>query len=240
MLLSCTHGKIAGLLKQICIAKSCTLSPAVLCNVPHQSVWRELYKADDNKLERNVIKKSSFIYQSTNNFVNLTLSLGTQLYISHLMYLINYFWFACWFSWMLVLMCRQCWHLHCLQMTLNLNTSELYTNSSSFFLFWQTFLRKVTICKASKLIYFPVQIQCNFSLEDHSMTQAHWVEKRFATLYWQSSNTSWILKLVRCYIVIGACTCRHCEISKKLTLNPTLSVKNTPLSFSSLRHEALA
>ena len=29
--------------------------------------------------------------------------------------------------------------------------------------------------------------------------------------------------------MIGARTCWHCEISKKLTLNPTLTAKNTPL-----------
>ena len=52
---------------------------------------------------------------------------------------------------------------------------------------------------------------------------------RFATLYWQSSSTSRILKLVGYYVVIGSPTCRRCEISKKLTLNPTLSAKNTPL-----------
>ena len=61
------------------------------------------------------------------------------------------------------------------------------------------------------------------------MTQAHWVEVRFATLYQQSSNTSQILKRVRYYVVIRSRTCRYCEISKKLTLNPTLSAKNTPL-----------
>ena len=49
------------------------------------------------------------------------------------------------------------------------------------------------------------------------------------TLYQRSPNTSRILKLVRCYVVIRSRTCRHCEISKKLTLNPTLSAKNTPL-----------
>ena len=54
-------------------------------------------------------------------------------------------------------------------------------------------------------------------------------EVRFATLYRQSSNTSRILKLVRYYVVIRSHTCRHCEISKNLTLNPTLSAKNTPL-----------
>ena len=57
-------------------------------------------------------------------------------------------------------------------------------------------------------------------------------EVRFATLYRQSSNTSRILKLVRYTIsdlLIRSRTCRHCEISKKLTLNPTLSAKNTPL-----------
>ena len=57
-------------------------------------------------------------------------------------------------------------------------------------------------------------------------------EVRFATLYVQSTNTSRILKLVRYTIsdlLIRSRTCRHCEISKKLTLNPTLSAKNTPL-----------
>ena len=29
--------------------------------------------------------------------------------------------------------------------------------------------------------------------------------------------------------MIGSCTCRRCEISKKLTLNPTLTARNTPL-----------
>ena len=38
-----------------------------------------------------------------------------------------------------------------------------------------------------------------------------------------------ILKLVRYYVVITSRTCRHCEISKKLTLNPTITPKNTPL-----------
>ena len=52
-------------------------------------------------------------------------------------------------------------------------------------------------------------------------------EERFATLYRQSSNTSWILHLVRYHVVIRSRTCRHCEISKMLTLNPTLSAKNT-------------
>ena len=52
---------------------------------------------------------------------------------------------------------------------------------------------------------------------------------KFAALYRQSSNTSQILLLVRCYVVIRSRTCRHCEISKKLTLNPTLSAKYTPL-----------
>ena len=47
-------------------------------------------------------------------------------------------------------------------------------------------------------------------------------EVKFATLYRRSSNTSQILWLVRYYVVIGSRTCRRCEISKKLTLNPTL------------------
>ena len=54
-------------------------------------------------------------------------------------------------------------------------------------------------------------------------------EVRFVTLYRQSSNTSRILKLIRYYVVIRSRTYRHCEISKKLTLNPTLSAKNTLL-----------
>ena len=54
-------------------------------------------------------------------------------------------------------------------------------------------------------------------------------EVRFATLYQQSSNTSWKLYLVHYYVVIRSRTCQHCEISKKLTLNPRLSAKNTPL-----------
>ena len=43
-------------------------------------------------------------------------------------------------------------------------------------------------------------------------------EVRFTTLYWQSSNMSWILKLVRYYVVIRSHMCQHCEISKKLIL----------------------
>ena len=54
-------------------------------------------------------------------------------------------------------------------------------------------------------------------------------EVRFEILYRQSSNTSRILKLVHYYVVIRSRTCRHWEISKKLTLNPTLLAKNTPL-----------
>ena len=33
------------------------------------------------------------------------------------------------------------------------------------------------------------------------------------------------------YVVIGSRTCRRCEISKKLTLNPSLTAKNTTFSF---------
>ena len=54
-------------------------------------------------------------------------------------------------------------------------------------------------------------------------------EVRFATQYRQSSNMSWKLYLVHYYVVIRSHTCQYCEISKKLTLNPRLSAKNTPL-----------
>ena len=54
-------------------------------------------------------------------------------------------------------------------------------------------------------------------------------EVKFTTMYRQSSNTSGILKLICYYLVITSRTCQHCEISKKLTLNPTLTAKNTPV-----------
>ena len=53
--------------------------------------------------------------------------------------------------------------------------------------------------------------------------------ERFSTLYRQSSKHVMNLELVRYYVVIGSRMCQCCEISKKLTLNPTLSAKNTPL-----------
>ena len=51
-------------------------------------------------------------------------------------------------------------------------------------------------------------------------------EVKFATLYWQSSTHHEYFNL---YILWLVTTCRRCEISKKLTLNPTLTAKNTPL-----------
>ena len=38
-----------------------------------------------------------------------------------------------------------------------------------------------------------------------------------------------LLQPVRYYVVMTSLTCRRCEISKKLTWNPTLTAKNTPL-----------
>ena len=57
-------------------------------------------------------------------------------------------------------------------------------------------------------------------------------EVKFATLYRRSSNTSRILYIVRYYVVITSRTCRHCEISKKQTLNPTLTAKIHHFFFS--------
>ena len=60
-------------------------------------------------------------------------------------------------------------------------------------------------------------------------------EVKFVTLYRRSSNMSQILQLVCYYVVIRTCTCRHSKISKKLTLNPTLSAKNTLFLLSDMR-----
>ena len=105
---------------------------------------------------------------------------------------------------------------------------------------WCSFIKSNKTCwflsrnnyKASELVpgsLFPRWNSIRFFARGSLYDTSSLAEVRFATLYRQSSNTSRILKLVRYYFVIRSRTCRHCEISKKLTLNPTLSAKNTPL-----------
>ena len=86
-------------------------------------------------------------------------------------------------------------------------------------------------CKASKLVLSSLHPRSNsmwFFTRDHSINHCSLGERRFATLYWQSSNKSRILKLVHYFVVIRSHMCRHWN-SKKLTMNPTMLAKNTPL-----------
>ena len=94
---------------------------------------------------------------------------------------------------------------------------------------------KLTYCtsyKASELVpgsWFPRWNSMRFFGRGSIYDTSSLAKVRFATLYRQSSNTSRILKLVRYYVVIRSLMCRHCEISKKPTLNPSYPVgKNTP------------
>ena len=89
---------------------------------------------------------------------------------------------------------------------------------------------------ASELVpssLFPHWNSMRFFMRGSLYNTSSLAEVRFTTPYQQNSNTSRILKLVRYYVVIRSRTCWHCEISKKLTLNPTLSAKTTPLFFLS-------
>ena len=115
-----------------------------------------------------------------------------------------------------------------------------FPNSTIFPLWPYSTKMKSINTKACELVpgsFLPPSNSLRFFTRGSLYETSSLVEVRFATLYRRSSNMSQILKLVCYYVVIRSRTCRHCEISKKLTLNPNLSAKNTPLF--SLRHEVL-
>ena len=86
--------------------------------------------------------------------------------------------------------------------------------------------------KASELVpgsLLPRSNSMGFFARDHSVNHSSLKERRFATLYRQSSNTSRMLQLLRYYAVIGSRTCLRCEISKKLISTVSLPAQNKPI-----------